>query len=159
MSSQQAPKPTERVGAPPHERIMNVRKMVAIDLLIHGKRFILIEFGVGTPFMVALGAFILWRASALTDGAFIGALLLGIYLLSLACNYLPLLLYAITFVRRGDAAAAVRYEAAHLAKYAPWYGKQQMLLFIPFLVLALALWQERHARWAHSERGEGQHGA
>jgi hypothetical protein len=154
MSSEQAPDPSDRVGAPPHERIMNVRKMVAIDLLIHGKRFILIEFGVGTPLMVALGVFILWRASAMTDGAFIGALLLGAYLLSLACNYLPLLLYTISLVWRGDAATVVRYEAAHLAKYAPWYGKQQMLLFIPFLVLALALWQERQAR---SERRERQH--
>jgi hypothetical protein len=150
MSSEQAPDPSEGVGSPPQERIMNVRKMVAIDLFIHGKRFILIEFGVGTPFMLALGAFIVWRASALTDGALVGYTLLGVYLFSLACNYLPLLLYAIALVRRGDAAAVVRYEAAHLAKYAPWYGKQQMLLFIPFLVLALALWQERQARRARA---------
>jgi hypothetical protein len=149
MSSEQKPHPAEQMKAPPQERIMNVRKMVAIDLLIHGKRFILIEFGVGTPFMVALGAFILWGAHAQPGAPFTPAGWLGLYSLSLACNYAPLLIYAIGFVRRGDARAAVAYEAAHLAKYAPWYGKQQALLFVPFFALALALWQAGQARLAH----------
>jgi hypothetical protein len=147
MPSEQTPNATE---APPRERIMNVRKMVAIDLLIHGKRFILIEFGVGTPFMLALGAFILWSARTQPGAPFTGAGWFGLYILSLACNYAPLLIYAIGFVRRGDARAAVAYEADHMATYAPRYGMQQALLFVPLLVLALALWQAGRARLARA---------
>jgi hypothetical protein len=145
--AQNAPNTTaDTPGAPPHERIINVRKLAAIDLVFHGPRFILIEFGAGIPLMLALGVFILWRASALTGAAFIGYTLLGAYMLSLAANYLPLLFYAVALIRRGDAAAVVAYEVAHKETYAPRYGAQQMLLLLPLVIPALALWQAWQAR-------------
>ncbi len=151
MPSEHTPdvaEPAKTVDARPDSRLVNVRKLVAIDLVLHGPRFILIEFGVGTPFMLALGAYVLWSARAQPGAPFTGAGLFGVYILSLACNYAPLLIYAIGFVRRGDAAAFVAYEAAHMQHYAPKYGMQQALLFIPCFVLALALWQEWRARRA-----------
>ena len=133
------------LAASPNERIINVRKLVAIDLVFHGPRFILIEFGAGIPFMQALGAFILWRG-AQSGGAFVASNLLGAYLLSLACNYLPLLFYAVIFVRRGDAATVVAHELAHREHYVRRYSAQQALLLLPFFMLGLALWQAWQAR-------------
>lgn len=61
--------------------IINVRKLVALDITLHGSRFILAEFGIGTPAIIAV-----WLFLAVT-----GPLVLGIYILLTGTNYLPLL--------------------------------------------------------------------
>lgn len=66
-------------------RLINVRKLVALDIYLHGSKFILAEFGVGTPVIIAVG---LWLILA-------NIFTLGIYLLLTGINYIPLLVYAI----------------------------------------------------------------
>jgi hypothetical protein len=60
-------------------RVIIVRKLVALDITLHGPRFIMIEFGVGTPAILAVGGFL----------AATGQLVLGLYLLFTGINYAP----------------------------------------------------------------------
>ena len=42
-------------------RLINVRRLVALDITLHGPRFIAIEFGLGTPAIIAVGIFLAVR--------------------------------------------------------------------------------------------------
>jgi hypothetical protein len=112
---------------------MIVRKLVALDIVLHGPRFIMIEFGVGTPAILAFG---LWLMS--------GSLgyLLGVYLLLTGLNYVPLLIYAVLVVRGNSARRETEYGLAHDRHYVRKYSTQQLLLFVPLAVLILAIVQE-----------------
>jgi hypothetical protein len=70
-------------------RLINVRRLVSLDITLHGERFILAEFGIGTPVILAVGLYL----------AAVGPLLLGLYLFLTGINYVPLLGYAIVTVR------------------------------------------------------------
>ena len=37
------------------ERLINIRKLVALDITLHGPKFIIIELGLGTPAIIAMG--------------------------------------------------------------------------------------------------------
>src|SRR5271167_1106021 len=82
-------------------RMLNVRKLAAIDLEFLGARFILTEFGVGVAASAALGLLTLrasihrFHSSRMT--------MLGVYLLLLGLNYVPLLLHAISIAGDGSA--------------------------------------------------------
>jgi hypothetical protein len=78
-------------------RVINIRKLVALDITLHGPRFILIEFGVGTPAILMVGGFL----------ASTGQLVLGVYLLFTGINYVPALIYATLIVRAGTANSEV----------------------------------------------------
>lgn len=117
---------TDREGG-----IINVRKLVALDITLHGTKFILVEFGIGTPVIIAVG---LW----LTIG---GQFLLGLYLFLTGLNYVPLLFYAIVIVLARSAESEVAYGPAHDRHYNRRYSTQQLIIFIPLAVLILALYQ------------------
>jgi hypothetical protein len=36
-------------------RVVDFRKLVALDILLHGRPFILMEFGIATPILLAVG--------------------------------------------------------------------------------------------------------
>jgi hypothetical protein len=137
---------TDAANDPPTERIISVRKLAAIDLALHGRGLILLEFGGATLVGLAVGLFVLWHAATQPGGPAIGSIVFGVYMFSLGCNYIPLLVYAIGFARRGDAASAAPYELLHREIIARRYGPQQALLLVPFAILALALWQAARAR-------------
>lgn len=110
-----------------------VRKLVALDITLHGSRFILFEFGIGTPAIFAVG---LWLALGNVGS------LLGVYLFLTGFNYVPLLIYAIVIIRNGTARKEVEYGLAHERHYNRRYSTQQLLIFVPLAVLALAIVQE-----------------
>jgi hypothetical protein len=120
------------------ERIINVRKLAALDMALHGARFILAEFSFGVVACGAGGVWILTRSgqSALT-------LLLGVALLSAAASYVVLLLHAVSLARTGDPRAAVAYELEHRDRYLWQYSVQQLLIFVPLAIPILALLQGR----------------
>ena len=63
---------------------LDVRKLAALDMAVHGKPFIVVEFGVGVLGCLVLGAL------SVTAGIRSGAtweLLLGVALLWIALNY------------------------------------------------------------------------
>jgi hypothetical protein len=114
-------------------QLINIRKLVALDITLHGSRFILFEFGVGTPAIILIGSSIM-----LMDRLFI----LGLYLLLTGINYVPLLLYAIVISRKGSAKSEVEYGLAHDKHYVRKYSLQQVIIFIPLSVLLIAVAQE-----------------
>jgi hypothetical protein len=120
-------------------RIIDVRRLVALDITLHGPRFIMIEFGVGTPIILAVGAF-------LAAGAAGFQLYLGLYLLATGINYVPVLIYAVLIVRAGTAKSEVADEMSANPHYVRKYGVQQLLIFVPFAIVLLAAVQLRERR-------------
>jgi Ca2+/Na+ antiporter len=112
---------------------MSIRKLVAEDITLHGERFVLIEFGLGTPAMIL---FALW----LMLSRFFFAL--GLYVFLVGINYLVLLLYVIVIVRKGSNQTEVSDELAHSKEYLRQLGLQQFFILIPLAILILAIFQE-----------------
>ena len=128
------------------ERFINVRKLAALDIALHGAPLILIEFGAAVTIGAALGVWLMSTASAVSQGAALFRLVLGAYFLCIAINYAPLLLYGLDIARRRSA----RHEAAaELAekdgRSARRYGAQSLLLIVPLVIPAIALAQELRA--------------
>ena len=114
---------------------MNVRKLAALDVALHGPRLIALEFATGVCLPVGL-ALLLWIRGKTT-----WQILLGSYFLGLALNYVPLLLYALTFPSRE---AAAREAEAELHDGAAGYGVRSLLLLLPLAVFAMAVIQFVH---------------
>ncbi|MDE1860962.1 MAG: hypothetical protein KGH72_04580 [Candidatus Micrarchaeota archaeon] len=104
-----------------------VRKVVALDIYLHGYTFILLEFGLGTPLLFLFG---FWTMSYSN--------LLGLYLITLGLNYLPLLLYAVDMKLKGSAMNEGKSEVSRNREY----SIRQFILFIPLSTLLLAVHQE-----------------
>lgn len=134
---------------PRSARLISVRKAAALDIVFHGPKFILAEFAFGLCVCTAIGVFILSRTShpsfwSITEGCFF---------LWVALNYVPLLLYAISIVRRKSAQQEVAYELQHKQQYALQYTLQTaLLLCLPLALSLVALAQELHrnSRLKHS---------
>jgi len=92
----------------------------------------MIEFGVGTPAILAVGGFL----------AANGQLALGSYLLFTGINYLPLLFYAVLIARAGTANGEVAGGLSQDKHYVRKYSTQQLLIFVPLAVILLAAAQE-----------------
>jgi hypothetical protein len=116
-----------------HEgRLMSVRKLVALDITLHSSRVILLEFGLGTPVIILVGSWLM-----LSGTIFI----LGLYLVLIGLNYVPLLLYAIVVTRKGSAKTEVE-GLANDRHYIRKYGSQQFMILVPLAILIIALIQE-----------------
>jgi len=72
---------------------MNPRKLVAIDIVFLGSIFIIAEFASGVVLCVALGIFVLVRGNSFWQ------LALGLYIISLGINYVPMLIYALVITK------------------------------------------------------------
>ncbi len=124
---------------PGSDWLISVRKAAALDIVFHGPRFILAEFAFGLCICATIGMFILSRMShpsfwSIAEGSFF---------LWVALNYVPLLLYAISIVRRKSAQQEVAYELQHKQRYALKYTLQTaLLLCLPFALFLVALSQE-----------------
>ena len=117
-------------------RIINVRRLVALDIFLHGPRFILIEFGVGTPAIIGFGAILAARTSGLE-------FYLGVYLILTGVNYIPALAYAVIMSRAKSARSEIEAEMAANPHYVRKYSVQQLLIMVPFAVVILAAVQYR----------------
>jgi hypothetical protein len=85
---------------------MNPRKLAAIDIVLLGAKFTLIEYALGVFLGVAVGMFALLRAHTGWQVA------LGLYLTALGINYMPTRTCAIT-LRRGSGAQAEIADELH----------------------------------------------
>ncbi len=92
----------------------------------------MIEMGVGTPAILAFGFFVVYS----------GQLPIGTYILLSGLNYVPLLIYAVTIVRAGTAKEEIAEGMAADRHYVRKYSTQQLLIFVPFVVILLAAQQE-----------------
>jgi hypothetical protein len=117
-----------------HEgRLLIIRRLVAWDITLHGTRFILIEFGLGTAALILFGY---WLMST------ISGLFVGLYLFLVGINYLVLLVYAVIISSLGSAQGEVDPDLAHDKHFVRKYGLQQLLILVPFAVLVVTLIQE-----------------
>jgi len=128
------------------ERIINLRPLAALDIVFHGSRFILIEFGGGILLCLALGLWLTYAAFPLGQDTGPLRLVTGVYILCLAINYVPLLVYAILITRSKSAWQEMAAELAERGRYARKYVLQQLLLVVPLVIPILALIQEVQAR-------------
>lgn len=132
----------EEVYQKPNETIINIRKLAALDIVFHGPKFILAEFALAVFGCAALGFFSLYYGLFHGSNHSLFAVFLGCFLLWIALNYLPLMIYAISIVRHKSAHQEVAYELEHKDIYAKKYTFQSTLILVPFAVPALAAYQE-----------------
>jgi heme/copper-type cytochrome/quinol oxidase subunit 2 len=129
-----------------HFALINIRKLAALDIAFHGPKFILIEFALGVIGCAALGLFSIYFGLFHSPNHLLFTVIMGFFLLWIALNYVPLLIYAISIVRHKSAQQEVAYELEHRDKYAGKYLRQSTLLLIPLAVPALAVYQELQKR-------------
>ena len=125
--------------------VLNPRKLAAIDIVFLGARLIIAEYAIGVLVAPALGVFTLLRAGSYWQ------LVLGLYLILLGINYVPMLAYALAISKGQSAQAEISDELSDkrraMAKYRrqslfplsyftagkylrtvqPWYGRRQDL--------------------------------
>ncbi|MFI5412272.1 MAG: hypothetical protein ACHQX1_00060 [Candidatus Micrarchaeales archaeon] len=105
--------------------MINIRKLVALDISLHGYTFIISEF-----FFGVIAAFIIGFLSLKIQPY------LGYYIISLGINYVPLLLFAIDMKLKNSAEKESKGEMKRVYKYTI----QQFVIFIPFsMILLVAL--------------------
>ncbi len=114
--------------------LINSRKLVALDTLLHGRPFILVEFGLGTSLLFGLG---FQQIVVGLVGSYV-SLVIGFYLLLTGVNYLPLFVHAIIISKKNSAQNEAESELQNKSKY----NRQQFLLFIPLLVILVEVKQE-----------------
>ena len=115
-------------------RFINFRKLVALDILLHGRLFIVVEFGLGTAFLFVLG----FQQVVVGLGGLYLSLAVGLYLVFTGVNYVPLLAYAIVISKNNSAEEEAESEVQNKSEY----NRQQFLVFVPVLVSLLAVKQE-----------------
>jgi hypothetical protein len=84
--------------------VVNPRKLAAIDIVFLGSKLIIAEFAGGVLLCVALGMFVLFRGHSFWQ------FILGLYLISLGINYVPMLFYAVAITRGRSARAEMGDE-------------------------------------------------
>ena len=118
--------------------MINPRKLAAIDIVFLGSKFVIAEFAGGVVLCAALGTFVLFRSHSLKQ------LVLGLYLISLGINYLPMLVYALAITRADSARAEMGDELDNKRWAMTKYRRQSVLLLVPLLVPIVALvWLKR----------------
>lgn len=121
--------------------MIDIRKLAAVDMLWLGARLIVTEYALGILLPLVLG----WLSirSTLSAAQPIGwEEILGIWLISIAANYVPLFIYAVKISRAKTVKEEGQSELAHARRY----GIQQVIILVPFLVVVLALVQEARRR-------------
>jgi hypothetical protein len=117
--------------------MFDARKLVAIDIVFLGSKFMLAAFAGGVLLCVALGTF------ALARGQSFGQFALGLYLISLGINYVPMLIYAVLITRAESARTEVGDELNDKRRAMARYRRKSLLLLVPLLVPIVALSQKR----------------
>jgi hypothetical protein len=117
----------------------NPRKLAAIDLAFLGPKFIIAEFAAGVLLSAAIGGFILLRSHSAKQ------VLLGLYFISVAINYVPMLIYSVVITRNRSARAELGDELNDVRSAAAKYRRQSLLLLVPLVVPFISLYREWRA--------------
>lgn len=115
----------------------NLRKLAAIDIAFLGYKFVLAEYAVGVFFSAALGLFVLYRGHSLWQVA------LGIYLICLGINYIPMLAYTLFIANKESARTELGTELSDKPAAMSKYRRLSLLLLVPLSVPLLALIHRR----------------
>jgi hypothetical protein len=118
-------------------KLIEIRKLAAVDMAWLGPRVIVAEYFVGMVLPLALGIITL-RATLSSPHPFTSQTIFGIWLVTIAANYVPLFLYAMSIAK----SRTVQTEGQPERKHARRYGVQQVVILVPFLVVVIAAYQE-----------------
>ena len=121
--------------------MINIRKLAAIDMLWLGTRVIVTEYALGIVLPLILGLLSI-RSGLFAPVHSTWQTVMGVWLVSIAANYIPLFIYAVLIARGGT----VKEEGHPELMRAKRYGLQQVIILIPFLVVIVALLQEAQYR-------------
>lgn len=113
--------------------MIKIRKLVAVDMAWLGARLTLAEYALGIVLPLALGILSV-RAGRFSAARWGWETILGLWLIGIAANYIPLFVYAVWIARAGTVKAEGQPELAHARRY----GVQQVVI----LVVILAIVQE-----------------
>lgn len=117
--------------------MVSVRRLAAVDLSGLGPKIIIPEFAIAVLGAPALGVLTMVRSGSP------GATVLGVLLIGLGVNYVPLVIHAIDLVRRSAVEATIADEADDRRALYAKYRKQSLWLLVPFAVGVAALAQIR----------------
>ena len=119
--------------------MIKIRKLAAVDMAWLGTRVILTEYAIGVilPFILGLLSI---RSGFFGPTPSAWEFVLGIWLVGIAANYVPLFIYAVLIAKAGTVKEEGEPEIAHAKRY----GVQQVIILVPLLVVVVALIQERH---------------
>ena len=127
------------------ETFINVRKLAALDIVLHGAKLILAEFAFAVAFGAIVGGFnlfIFFHNPTHPLPVAMG----GFFFAWIAINYVPMLLYATSIARGKNAEREVKFELEHKDYYMRKYTIQSLLLLLPLVVPLLAIFQEVQKR-------------
>ncbi len=113
----------------------NMRRLAAIDIALLGYWLIVAEFAAGVLLAGFLGLFILFRSHSFWP------IVLGAYLICIAINYVPLLLYAVSFGSRENARSEMADELTNQRQAMAKYRLQSLFILVPMAVPVLAILQ------------------
>ena len=128
--------------------MINIRKLAAVDMAWLGTKVIVTEYALGVILPLGLG--LLSVRAALRGGSILsweGAL--GVWLVGIGLNYIPLFIYSVLIARAGTAKKEGQPEFARARRY----GVQQVIILIPLLVDVLAVIQEVNQGRTAGNRG------
>src|SRR5512143_2295863 len=121
--------------------MINVRRLAGVDMALHGQRIIIAEFALGVLLTAVLGFFTM--LSVLAGGLVVNwQSVSAFWLFGTAANYVPLLIYAVLIARGGTVQTEGKAEMAEIKRY----SVQQFVILIPFVMVILALLQERRRK-------------
>jgi hypothetical protein len=121
---------------------LDVRRMAAVDMYgVRGttlrRRVILAEFIGGAAAMVLVGVWCVFGTNS------VGWQVLGIVSIGVGLNYLPLAVHAVALSRPG--ALDAELNGVDLAGEGRYYTAAQFWIFVPLLLVVLAIRQGRRA--------------
>jgi len=119
---------------------LNIRKLVAIDIVFLGFKLVLAEYVCGVVLSLALGIFVLIRAHTAWPSV------LGVYLACLGVNYVPMLAHTISLANRENARSELGDELAQRRQAMSKYRRVSLLLLVPLAVAVASGLGARHAR-------------
>jgi hypothetical protein len=132
------------------ERFISIKKLVALDIITHGHWIILAEFAFGVFVSGAIGIFSLFNFFSNANSApLVG--IIGVILLWIALNYVPMLLYTISIMRHKSVLKEVTRGLENGDIHTRKYALQSAFLILPLLVPILAICQEVQKRF-HFDR-------
>lgn len=120
-------------------RMIQVRKLVAVELVFLGPKIVFAEYGFAVVVAIATG--ILSLRAGLVRTVVLWQILLGVYLVCLALTYAVLLGYAVTTARRGDARSEIAGELDNTATTFRKYRRQSLWILVPLAVPIAAIQQ------------------
>jgi hypothetical protein len=136
------------------EIMINIRKLAAVDMAGLGTRVIVVEYALGILLPLILGVISIrsglkgpagWQAVSgfwLAVSHRRAVAVRGTNGVAIACNYIPLFIYAVLIAKAGTVQEEGQPEFVHLRRY----SLQQVIILIPCGVVVLALNQEYNRR-------------